>query len=215
MHIPDGFIAPKMYIPAYAAAAGFWAYGIKRVKEKLDEEAIPYLAVLTALAFVLMMVAIPLPGGTTVHAAGIALLAILFGVWTSFISISMVLLLQSVMFGEGGITSLPINALAMGLIGSAVAYYVFRALQGIPKKIALFAAGWFSINVAAFIAALALGAQPAIAHSTDGSPLFFPFGFHITLPAVMVPHMLIGIGEGVLTVLVYQFVAKQKQKGEA
>ena len=76
MHIPDGFISPRFFVPAYAVAAGCWACAVRRLRRDLPEEAIPRLAVLTALAFVLMMVAIPLPGGTSVHATGVALLAV-------------------------------------------------------------------------------------------------------------------------------------------
>ncbi|MFQ6104641.1 MAG: energy-coupling factor ABC transporter permease [Candidatus Glassbacteria bacterium] len=211
MHIPDGFIAPKLYIPSYAACAGLWAFGMKRVKGKLDEEAIPSLAVVTALAFVFMMISLPLPGGTSIHAAGIGLLAVLFGIWVSFIAISMVLLLQSLLFGVGGVTSLPVNALAMGLAGSAAAFSVFLLIRGLNEKIALFVAGWLSLNVSALIEAVVLGIQPVIAHMPDGTPLFFPFGLSLTIPAVMIPHSLLGIGEGVLTVLIYQFFIKLKR----
>lgn len=211
MHIPDGFISPKLYLPMYAASAGLWAYSLKRMKKKLDEAVLPYLAVLTALAFVLMMLTVPLPGGTSVHAMGVGLLSVLFGVWTTFLAISLVLLLQALLLGDGGVTSLPVNAIAMGFAGSVAAYYAYRILRGVNEKAALFAAGWLSINVAAFIAAFALGIQPWLGHKEDGTPLFFPFGLAITLPAVMIPHAVIGVGEGLLTVLVYRFVTKLKQ----
>ena len=181
------------------------------MRKKLDETALPYLAVLTALAFVLMLLTLPLPGGTSVHAMGIGILAVLFGVWATFLCISLVLLLQALLLGDGGITSLPVNAIAMGFAGSTAAYYVYQALRSVNEKVALFMAGWLSINVAALVTATALGVQPWLAHSADGTPLFFPFDLSITLPAVMIPHALLGIGEGVLTVLVYQFVNKLKQ----
>jgi cobalt/nickel transport system permease protein len=211
MHIPDGFISPKLYLPMYAASAGLWAYSLRRLQRKLDEAALPYLAVLTALAFVLMMLTVPLPGGTSVHAMGIGILTVLFGVWTTFLSLSLVLLLQALLLGDGGVTSLPVNAVAMGFAGSIAAAYAYRILSRVGERIALFAAGWLSINVAALMAAVALGIQPWLAHNADGTPLFFPFGLSITLPAVMIPHALLGIGEGVLTILVYQFVGKLKQ----
>ncbi|MFH1756120.1 MAG: energy-coupling factor ABC transporter permease [Candidatus Latescibacterota bacterium] len=212
MHIPDGFISPKLYLPLYGVSAGLWVYSLKRVKRELDESALPHLAVLTALAFVLMLLTIPLPGGTSVHAMGVGLLAVIFGVWTTFLAISLVLLLQALLLGDGGVTSLPVNAIAMGFIGSLAACCAYRAIRGANETVALFAAGWLSINVAAFAAAIALGIQPSLAHGADGTPLFFPFGLSITLPAVMIPHALIGIGEGVLTVLVFQFVSKLTHK---
>ncbi|MFH1679615.1 MAG: energy-coupling factor ABC transporter permease [Candidatus Eisenbacteria bacterium] len=208
MHIPDGFISPKMYAPAYVAAAGLWLYGLGRVRRKLDDEAVPRVAVLTAFSFVLMMVLLPLPGGTSVHATGIGILAVLFGVWTAFLSLSLVLLLQALLFGSGGITSLPVNALAMGLAGSAAAIAAYRALRPLHERAALFAAGWISVNLSALILAIALGLQPSLARAADGTPLFFPFGLSVTIPAVMIPHAVVGVGEGALTVMVCGLFAR-------
>ncbi len=210
MHVPDGFISPQVYLPTYAVAAGFWIYALKRAKDALNEETIPTLAVLSGLSFVLMTITIPLPGGTSVHATGIGILAVVFGVWVSFIAVSIVLFLQAVLFGVGGVTSLPVNALAMGLVGSAAAYHLFNGLRGIHERTALFSAGWISISMSALLVALILGLQPRIAHTEEGIPLFFPFGLSITLPAVLIPHMIIGVGEGLLTVLVFQFTRKFK-----
>lgn len=208
VHIPDGFIAPAMYVPAYGVAGAVWAYCIRRLRREIDEHTIPTLSTVTALCFVLMMVAVPLPGGTTAHATGIALLALLFGVPIAFLSLSLVLLLQAVLFGDGGITSLPVNALAIGLVGGITARMMFGALRRVDHKVALFVAAWFSIMVPALLVALALGTQPLIAHASDGTPLFFPFGIRVTLPAVLIPHALIGIGEGALTILVYRIVVR-------
>jgi cobalt/nickel transport system permease protein len=209
MHIPDGFIAPQMYLPAYGVAAGLWAYGARRLRTALGEETIPQLAVLTAFSFVVMMIMVPLPGGTSAHATGIALLAIGFGVWTAFVAVSLVLLLQALLFGAGGVTALALNALAMGLVGSAAARAVYLLLRPVHEGLALVTAGWLSVNASALLMAVALGLQPAIAHAEDGQPLFFPFGLSITLPAVMVPHALIGIGEGVLTLLMWRLLGRR------
>lgn len=206
MHIPDGFITPKVFIPAYAVSVGLWAYGLRRVRKDLDEETIPRLAVITALSFVFMMILIPMPGGTSMHVAGIGLLVVLFGVWVSFLAISVVLLLQAMLFGAGGVTSLPVNALAMGFAGSAAGYLAFVLLKGKNERTALFAAGWVSLNTSAFLAAVTLGLQPLLAHTEDGMPLFFPFDLSVTIPAVMLPHAIIGIGEGILTILVYRLM---------
>ena len=212
MHIPDGFIAPRMYLPAFLAAGALWLLALRRSRRWLNQDVIPVLGVVTAVSFVLMMVAIPLPGGTTAHATGVALLAVCFGVWTSFLSVSLVLTLQALVLGVGGVTSLPINALAVGLVGSVVATVVFTSLRRVNLTGALFAAGWLSVMVSALVVAVALGLQPAIAHNADGTPLFFPFGLRITLPAVLLPHAVVGVGEGVLTVFAYRFV--QRVRGE-
>lgn len=209
MHIPDGFISPKVYLPAYAVAGLLWSGTIHRLWKRLDDATIPSLAVTTALAFVLMMILIPLPGGTSAHVTGVALLAISFGIGNAFLAISLVLFLQMVLLGAGGITTLPVNALAIGLIGGATAVAVYRTIKGIQETVALFLAGWFSINIAALLVGLILGIQPALAHREDGTPLFFPFGISIAVPALIIPHLLIGIGEGILTVLVSRLLTRR------
>jgi cobalt/nickel transport system permease protein len=212
MHIPDGFISPQTYLPAYAVAAGLWAYAARRVKRNLDADTLPFLAAYTALSFVLMMVALPLPGGTTAHAAGVGLLAVSFGGWMSFLAISLVLAMQALLFGDGGVTALPINALAMGLAGSFAAVAAWKLLGRLNQNAALFLAGWISIALPAVLVALALGIQPAIAHDPQGAPLFFPFGLNITLPAVVLPHLLVGLAEGVLTVMGYRYLTRLRAR---
>ncbi len=204
MHIPDGFISPKLYVPAYAVAIGLLAIAFRRLRRELREETIPLLAVMTALAFVLMLVAVPLPGGTSAHASGVAVLAVLFGPWIAFASCALVLLLQAMLFGAGGITTFPVNALAMGFAGSLVAWSTYRLLRTWRRPVALFLAGWLSVVTAAVLVAVALGVQPLLAHRADGTPLFFPFGLEITLPAIVLPHLVVGVGEGLLTVLIVQ-----------
>lgn len=210
MHIPDGFLSPQTYLPAAALAVGAWAWAGRQLRNSLDETLIPRLAMLTALAYGLGLVMLPLPGGTSGHALGVAMLALLFGLRLAFLAYSGVLLLQALLFGAGGITALPINALAMGLAGSAVALTVFRLLKPLNETFAVAAAAWLSVMLSGLLVALALGMQPLIAHQPDGTPLFFPFGPEITLPAILVPHALIGIGEAVLTLLVWRYARMRK-----
>jgi cobalt/nickel transport system permease protein len=209
VHVPDGFLSPQTYVPAYALAAGAWAYAARTLQRLLDETLLPRLAVLTALGFVLMSVMLPLPGGTSVHASGIGILAVVFGPWITFAAVSLVLLLQALVLGAGGITVLPVNALAMGLAGSAAACLGYRLVGRFGERAGLFAAGWLATVVPAVLVAVVLGIQPAIAHTTDGQPLFFPFGLSVTLPAVMVPHALLGVAEGLLTILVVSFLRRR------
>lgn len=205
MHIPDGFIAPQVYLPAYAACAGLWAYALRRLRRELDDETLPRLAVTTAAAFVLMTVLVPLPGGTSVHATGIGMLAVLFGIWMGFLAVSLVLGLQALLLGAGGVTALPVNALAMGLVGCAAAAGLHRLLGAFSETAAAGAAGWAGVTVSSVLLALVLGIQPWIATDAAGEPLFFPFGPAVTLPAVAGPSALVGIGEGALTIAVWRY----------
>lgn len=215
MHIPDGFIAPVVYGPAYGLAGVLWAIGLQRLRKLLDPAAIPRLAVATAAAFALMLVTVPLPGGTTVHVSGVGMIAVLFGVWQGFLALSLVFLLQALMFGDGGITALPINALAMGMLGCSVAVLTFRLLRRIHIFTAIFLAGWVGTVVPAVAVALVLGAQPLLAHDAGGNPLFFPFGWKVTVPAVVIPHLLVGIADGVLALLVWRVLGQNASPEEA
>jgi cobalt/nickel transport system permease protein len=210
MHIPDGFLSPQTYLPAYAVAAGAWAWAARGLRERLDETTVPRLAMLTALAYGLGLVMVPVPGGTSGHMLGIALLALIFGVRLAFLSYSLVLLLQALLFGAGGVTALPINALAMGLVGASVAVATKSLLARINETAAVALAAWLSVVLPGLVVALVLGIQPLIAHQPDGTPLFFPFGLEITLPAVLIPHLAIGVGEAVLTVLIWRYAESRK-----
>lgn len=210
MHIPDGFLSPQTYLPAAALAVGAWAWVGRHLRSQLDETLIPRLATITALAYALGLLMLPLPGGTSGHALGVALLALLFGLRLAFLSYSGVLLLQALLFGAGGLTALPVNALAMGLAGSATALALYRLLRNMNETAAVALAAWASVVVPGAIVALVLGIQPLIATKSDGTPLFFPFGIDITLPAILVPHALIGIGEAAITVLVWRYAKARK-----
>ncbi len=210
MHIPDGFLSPQTYLPAAAIAIGAWAWAARGLREQIDETLVPRMAMLTALAYGLGLIMLPLPGGTSGHALGVAMLALLFGVRLAFLAYSGVLLLQALLFGAGGLTALPVNALAMGLAGGATAVATFRLLRGVNEPVAVAVAAWLSVMVPGALVALVLGIQPLIATKPDGSPLFFPFGIAITLPAILVPHAFIGVGEAALTVLVWRYARMRK-----
>ncbi len=210
MHIPDGFLSPQTYLPAYAVAVGAWSCAARGLRQSLDETTVPRLAMLTALAYGMGLVMLPIPGGTSGHALGVAMLALIFGVRSAFVAYSLVLLLQSLLFGAGGITALAINALALGLAGAATAVAARHLLRGFGDTLSVAVAAWLSVVVPGIIVAVALGIQPLIAHRDDGTPLFFPFGLDISLPAIVLPHMLIGVGEAVLTVLVWRYAKARK-----
>jgi cobalt/nickel transport system permease protein len=211
MHIADGYLSPVTVAVSYAVAIPLWIYGFKRLKEKLNEETLPIIGALAALSFIIMMFNVPVPGGTSGHAVGAALIAILFDPWIAFVSVSLVLLIQAVVFGDGGISAWAVNSLSMGFIASFVGYYVFKWLKD-KTKFAPFIAGYVSIVAASFFVAVVLGIQP-IFWSHNGHPLYFPFDLKVTIPAMVGEHMMFfGIVEGIFTQLVYSFLTKKELK---
>ena len=199
MHIPDGYLSPISVIGTYTIAIPLWIYSFKKLRQTLNEETMPLIGALSAISFVIMMFNIPIPTGTSGHAVGAVLIALLFNPWIAFISISLVLLIQSVIFGDGGISALAINSLSMGLVGSFVGFYVYKYLK--KYKYASFIAGWSGLVASSFIVALILGIQPF--WTENNKPLYFPFGLDITIPALVGSHMLFfGIVEGIFTQLI-------------
>ncbi|EDM24047.1 cobalt transporter CbiM [Caminibacter mediatlanticus TB-2] len=211
MHIADGYLSPLTVAVSYAIAVPLWAIGLKKLKEKLNEETLPVLGALTALSFVIMMFNVPAPGGTSGHAVGAALIAILFGPWVSYIAVSLVLLIQAIVFGDGGISAWAVNSLAMGFVGAFVGYYVFKLLKD-KTKFAPFFAGYISIVAAAFVVGVVLGIQPIFWSDANGKPLYFPFPLSISVPAMVGEHALIfGFVEGIFTQIVYSFLTKKEK----
>ena len=206
MHIPDGFISPQTYIPAIAISGALLALAYKKIE--LDIEKIPLIAGVSAISFVMMLIAIPFPGGTTMHLGGVAIITLLFGPWIAFSAVSLVLLIQALLFGEGGITSYPINIIAIAFVGSFGSYYSYRLLSFFSKNAAMFMAGWASIFFPSVLVAFILGIQPIIA-SVDSTPLYFPFGLSVTLPSVIIPHIFLGIAEGLVTLSGVKFLRTQ------
>ena len=205
MHIPDGFIAPKFYLPAWGVAALVWWACLRRAGSLLDPVVIPRLSVTAAAAFVLSLATIPLPGGSSVHLTFTGLLTVLFGWRLAFLALSLVFVLQAFLLGDGGITTLPVNILAIAGSGALVATVVFRWLRRLHLNLALFLAGWTAVVLPSILIALVLGIQPSLAHDANGTPLFFPFGLWVTIPALVLPHMILGIGEGMLAVLGWRY----------
>ena len=127
----------------------------------------PLLSVFAAFSFVIMMFNLPLPGGTTGHAVGMGVAAIVLGPWASILAISVALMIQAVFFGDGGITAIGANCFNMAIVGSLVAYAVYRLVgRGAAPRIAAArggcrpSRGTAAINAAALCAAIEFGIQP-------------------------------------------------------
>jgi cobalt/nickel transport system permease protein len=206
MHIPDGYLSPATCAVMYGAAAPFWYVASQKVKKALSHRMVPLLAVFSAFAFVIQMFNIPVPDGTTAHATGAALMAIVLGPWAAVLGVSVALFIQAVFFGDGGILAFGANAFNMAVVIPLVAYTIYRALAGRApvgssrQWIAAAVAGYVAINVAALAAAVEFGIQPALFRAADGTPLYSPYGLSVAVPAMMFAHLTIaGFAEAVVT----------------
>lgn len=218
MHIPDGYLSPQTYIPLMGVFVGTVTLAVRKVEKKLDKRLIPYLGMAAAFSFLIMMFNIPIPGGTTGHAVGAAIIALLFGPWVAFISVSVALIIQAFVFGDGGITAIGANCINMALVMPFVAWAVFKLINrssDSPKRqnIAAFCAGYFSLNMAALVTAIEFGIQPLIAKGADGNPLYSPYPLKVALPAMVGEHVILfGIIEGLVTLLVFRYFIKHNKE---
>ncbi len=206
MHIPDGYLSPATCATLYAAAAPFWYIALQRVKRLLSTRLVPLLSLFAAFSFVIMMFNLPLPGGTTGHAVGMGIAAIVLGPWASMLAVSVALLIQALFFGDGGITAFGANCFNMAIVGSLVAYWVYRAIAGRAaisssrRVVAGAVAGYVAINVAALLAAIEFGIQPLLFTDASGAPLYAPYPLSVAIPAMMLGHVTIaGLAELVVT----------------
>ena len=209
MHIPDNYLSPASCAVLAVAAAPVVGLSITKVKAQLKEnkELAPMLGIAASLSFLLMMFNVPIPGGTTAHAVGGVLLSILIGPYAASLALTVALLLQALLFGDGGIIALGANifnmAIAMPFVGYAV-YHFFRKQN--HETAGVLVGSYVGINVAAFLTAIELGIQPIIA-TQGGEPLYNPYGLAVTIPAMMVTHLTIaGAVEVFFTYVIYRFV---------
>jgi len=215
MHIPDGYLSPATCATLYAGSAPFWYASLRRIKRSLEDQMVPLLSVFSAFSFIIMMFNLPLPGGTTGHAVGVSIAAIVLGPWASILAISMALIVQAVFFGDGGITAIGANCFNMAIIGSLSAYAIYRVIAGrapieSPRRIvAAGVAGYVSINLAALAAAIELGIQPVLYRDSSGAPLYAPYPLHIAIPAMMAGHLTVaGLAEVVVSAGVVAYLQR-------
>jgi cobalt/nickel transport system permease protein len=208
MHIPDGYLSPQTYVPLWGVMVLVWGKASSAVRKTLSAERLPLLAIGGAYSFVIMMFNVPVPGGTTGHAVGAGLVTILLGPWAASIAISIALVVQALIFGDGGVTAIAANCFTMAVVGPAVAWWVYRAIArgsdiGARRRTwAGAAAAYAGLNASALATAVLFGIQPAIAHTPAGQPLYAPYPLAVAVPAMMIGHLLLfGLVEAVVTAL--------------
>ncbi|MCI3931232.1 energy-coupling factor ABC transporter permease [Streptomyces sp. AN091965] len=196
MHVPDGFINAPVSAAAGVAAVGAVAVALRGARRELDERTAPLAGLVAAFIFAVQMLNFPVAAGTSGHLLGGALAAILVGPYTGVLCVSVVLLMQGVLFADGGLTALGVNITVMAVVTTVVAYAVFRGLAKVLPR------GRRSLTAAAFTAAL-LSVPAAAAAFTliyaVGGTTDVPIGKVAT--AMVGVHVLIGVGEAAITAL--------------
>lgn len=216
MHIPDGYLGPPTYIASYAACLPLWSLAARNIREKLPARRVPLLAMSAAFTFVVMMFNIPLPGATTGHAVGGVLIAIAVGPWGAALSISIALVIQALFFGDGGVTAIGANCLNIAFVMPFTGYAVYRWLSRLaptPKGHAVAAAiaAWLGLTVAALTTAVMFGIQPLLHTGSDGRALYSPYPLSVTVPAMVVEHLLLfGVVEALLTGIVVHHLHRSR-----
>ncbi len=199
MHIPDGFI-PLWQCGIYFIITLIVLYfSLKWARKNLDEKMVPLMAVLAAFIFAIMSMNIPIPLGTSGHVVGGALVAIIFcAPEAAVIIFTLVLLVQALLIGDGGVTALGANILNMGIVGGVVGLYSFKALRKPLGKVpSIFIASWLSIFLAALMVVLELWFADKLV-TLQFASLFMIF------------QSITGILEGILTVIVILALEKTR-----
>jgi cobalt/nickel transport system permease protein len=196
MHVPDGFIDAPVSVATGAVAAAAVAVSLRGARRELDERTAPLAGLVAAFVFAVQMLNFPVAAGTSGHVLGGALAAILVGPYTGVLCISVVLLMQSVLFADGGLTALGVNITDMALVTVVVAYLLFRGLVKVLPR------GRGSITVASFVAALG----SVLAAATAFTGLYALGGtadvaIGKVFAAMFGVHVLIGLGEAAITAL--------------
>ena len=204
MHIPDGFVSIPVAAATYVASGGSLAYAVRRTNEELGEKQVPLMGVMGAFIFAAQMLNFPVAGGTSGHLIGGALATILLGPWAGMLIMTSVLVVQALIFQDGGLVALGANVFNMGVVACLVGHYAFTWLKRLLGEgirgamISGFVAAWASVVAASIVCALELAISGTSALT-------------VVLPAMTLVHVLIGIGEGLITVAVLAFLTATRR----
>lgn len=213
MHIPDAYLSPITEATAFGAMLPIWTIAARKTSTELTSRQAPLLSIGAAFCFAIQMFNIPALGGTTAHALGAALLAILVGRWAAVLGMTLTLAIQALLFGDGGILSLGANCFNMAFVAPFVGWGVYRLVAGevspgSPRWLIGAGAGAYAGTVtAALSAGFMLGIQPMIAHDGLGHALYCPFGLGVAIPAMVITHLLVAApAEAIITVAALSYL---------
>jgi cobalt/nickel transport system permease protein len=197
MHLADGLLSPAVWITSDALAVGALAWATKTAGKRLTDRQVPFMGVLGAFVFAAQMVSFPLPGGTSGHLLGAVLLAVLLGPAISSVVMFCVLLVQALLFQDGGLTVIGPNFINMGLMGTCLGWAVYRLVgwksEGLRRDGGIFLACWLSVVTGSLLTGFLLWLS-------ENAPL------RPVLIAMGSVHALVGVVEGVVTVAVVRFL---------
>lgn len=200
MHIPDGFLDLPVSLFTWIAAIVLVVLALNHVQREYQERTVPLMGVCAAFIFAAQMINFPIPGGTSGHLLGGTLAGVLLGPWAGSLVMAVVFIVQAVLFQDGGLTVLGANIFNMGLIGTFGGYYLYRALRSSlgfntwrGMAIATVVAAWSSVVIASIICAIELALSGTV-----------PFA--VSLVAMLTWHVLIGIGEALITLAAVSYI---------
>lgn len=200
MHAPDGFLSVPVAAVMWVLTLGALAVAVRRSNASLDERAIPLMGVMAAFIFAAQMFNFQVIGGTSGHLLGGVLAAVLLGPWAGTLVMASVVAVQALVFQDGGLVVMGANIFNMGIIGTMGGYAVYRAIAGVlggerrGRLPAAALAGWLAVVGSA----VAMSLQLAVSGTT---------ALEVALPAMVGIHVLIGIGEAVITAAALGFIA--------
>ena len=194
MHIPDGFINAGTSAAAGVAAAGGIGVCLRRTAETLEEKQAPMAGLVAAFIFAVQMLNFPVAAGTSGHLLGGALAAVLVGPWAGAICVAVVLLIQALLFADGGLTALGLNVVNMAIVTALAGYGAFLVLRRVlPRtRVSVMAASGVAATIAVVLSSFAFALEYAIGGAGGAS-------FSAVACAMLGVHLIIGIGEGVIT----------------
>ncbi|WP_456276603.1 energy-coupling factor ABC transporter permease [Bacillus sp. AK128] len=197
MHIPDGFLSLTVWTSTMGISAAAVALSVKKTKLEDNQQNIPLIGIVTAFIFAAQMINFPVAGATSGHLAGGVLAAILFGPWLATLVMASVVIIQALFFQDGGITAIGANLLNVGVIAPWLGYLIYKLFQQMKSEkmllIGVFIASWVSLVAAAIAVAFELYLSGIV-----------PLG--AALKAMITWHSIIGIGEGIITVVVVRYL---------
>ncbi|MGC9197088.1 MAG: cobalt transporter CbiM [Syntrophobacteraceae bacterium] len=213
MHIPDGYLSPSTCAAFGVVMLPVWATAAAKVKGRIRSRYVPLMAIGAAFSFTIMLYNVPIPGGTTAHAVGGGLLAVVLGPWAATICITIALAIQALLFGDGGVWTFTANCFNMAFVLPFVAYGLYRmigaksALNSARRWMGAAVGGYVGLCAAALCAGVELGLQPVLFHTSGGVPLYCPYPLKVAVPAMLLAHVLVaGPLEAVVTGLVVRYL---------